>query len=352
MLGFDSELGTSALRLWVAAGSAALLLVVCVLVFARSGAPALTSGLRSAVVVLGALLGATIAWAFLNQPSARDRSAERRALEARAQELTAAALAPGSALACLDTLTGETVGAACEKELFASSATVATALSYVAARFTLLSDMAADQTRGDADIGNAMVPLRGSLEGDRFGFLAHVLAVRDGCTGESCNALALLRDPSHVRDNLSGATLDRYVEHYATAWTQPTEGPLADATGAQPSALTQPGTKGRKVMVNIDFPTAASIPPVSIMDPEPTGRAPIAAAAAGGNGSAPAATARRSRKQAANPPAQAVAPAAGAEAQVDPVWTPAPAANTGTGATRPIQLSPFATAPDSAMRTE
>ena len=377
MLGVDPELATSALRLWVAAGSAALLVVVCVLAFARSRTTAAVSGLRSGVIVLGAMLGAAMAWALFDHASVRDQAAERRALEIRAADLTTRALAPGSTLACLDALAGETVGAACEKALFATPAAVAIALSYVAERFRLLSDMAVYAGHGGgADIENALLPLRRSLEADRFGFLAHALAMRDGCTGENCKALALLRDPTHVRANLSASMLDRYLEHYQTVWAQTPEVPVADANSAQPSALTQSGPQGpRKVMVNIDFPTAASIPAVSIMNPEPKG--PPAAAAASGNSNAQAAAApssRKSRKPGANPPAQAGAqggasPAA-AEAQVEPIWTPAPvappaqaaaapgapAANPGSGGSGPMQLSPFASAPDASagmtMRTQ
>ncbi len=368
MLGVDSELGTSVLRLWVAAGSAALLVAICVLVFAKSRTTT-SSSLRSGGVVVAAILGAAFAWASFGRGAVQDHAADRRALEVRAAELATRALAPGSALACLDGTTGESVGAACEKAIFATPASVATAISYAAARFTLLSDMIAYTRRGGTDIDNALVPLRRSLEADPFGFLAHALALRDGCTGENCKALALLSDPSHVRANLGGATLDRYLDHYLTVWAQAPDGPVADATPALSSAMTQSGAPGQhKVLVNIDFPTAASIPPVSIMNPEPKGSVPPSAAAAAAGGSnaqaAAAPSSRRSRKQVASPPAQAAtqsAPASSAaeESQVDPVWTPAPAAaaqsapapaapaaNLASGAGAPVQLNPFASAPD------
>ena len=88
--------------------------------------------------------------------------------------------------------------------------------------------------------------------------------------------------PSRVRANLSGQTLDRYLDRYLTVWAlQPDgPGPVADAaTQSQPTY--QPGAPGQRKMVNIDFPTAASIPPVSIMNPEPgTKPTPAAASAA------------------------------------------------------------------------
>ena len=131
MLGVDPEIGTSALRLWIAAGSAAAFVVVCALAFVRSRTGVAASGARSVLVVLGAVLGASMTWAFLDGGAVRDQGAERRALEMRAEQLSAQALAPGSPLACLDALAGQTIEAACEKAVFAAPASVATAISYV-----------------------------------------------------------------------------------------------------------------------------------------------------------------------------------------------------------------------------
>jgi hypothetical protein len=368
MVGVDSEMASSALRLWIAAGSAAALVVICGMAF--NGL--VTNAARAGVVALGALVGVAMIWALLDSPGAQDHGVDRRTLEMRAQELAARTLAPGSALACLDAVAGENVDAACEKALFASPATVAAATSYAAARLELLSDMAAYVKHGGRDIDGALLPLRHSLETDAYGFLAHALAVRDGCTSQNCKALDVLRDTSRVRGNLSGQTLDHYLDRYLTAWAQQPDGPgpVADAaTQNQPTPTYQPGGPGPRKVVNIDFPTAASIPPVSIMNPEPgTKPAPAgaAASAANPNPTAPvAATAsappsKKSRKQAASPPAQApvptTAPAAAAVVeQPDPVWTPAPpvppaqaaatapapAANFVSGGAGPVQLIPF-----------
>src|SRR5215469_11165929 len=111
MFGLDPDIGGSALRLWVAAGSAALLVFVCALAFDWTRTRTIA---RVSVVVVGALLGGTLAWSFLNAAGDRDRSAERRALEARVAELNAQVLAPGSPLSCLDGLSGDSVEAACE----------------------------------------------------------------------------------------------------------------------------------------------------------------------------------------------------------------------------------------------
>jgi hypothetical protein len=333
MFGVDPEMGSAVLRLWVAAGSAALLVAICAVAWngPRSNAA------RAGVIALGTLLGAGLVWALLGNPLTQDHSADRRALEARAQELTARTLAPGSPLACLDAVAGDNVDAACEKALFASAATVAAATSYAAARLELVADINAYVQHGGRDIDGVLLPLRHALETDAYGFLAHALAVRDGCTSQNCRALDVLHDASRVRANLSGQALDRYLDRYLTAWAQAPDspGPVADAaTQTQSTAASAPGAPGqRKVVVNIDFPSAASIPAVSIMNPEPGAKPPPSSAAANPNAAAAASAsappAKKPRKQAANPPpapAPSAPPAAAAQEPADPVWTPAPAA--------------------------
>jgi hypothetical protein len=348
MFGADPDVGDSALRLWVAVGSAALLVCVCALAFDWTRTRIVA---RIGVIAFGAVLGATLAWAFLSGASDRDRSAERRDLEMRAAQLDAQSLAPGSPLACLNGVAGDDVEAACEKALFAGPATVATATSYASARLALLADMVAYTKRGGTDVDSALVPLRRSLEADRFGFVAQVLAVRDACTSDNCKALALLHDPSHVRANLSGQTLTRYLDHYLTAWAQPPEvPPLADAT-SQSSATGQLVPLGQHKFVDIDFPSAASIPAISIMNPEPSGppaAAAVASAAAGAHDTAATSPAPRPRKQPASPPVQASAsPPPPPDPAVDPIWNPRTAApsSTPSAGAGPVQLSPFPAPP-------
>src|SRR5580700_7014765 len=328
MVGVDSETGSSVLRLWIAAGSAAVLVAICAVAFNALR----TNAARAGIVALGALAGIAMIWVLPGGPAVQDHDADRRTLETRAQELTARALSPGSALACLDAVAGENVDAACEKALFASPAAVAAATSYAAARLELLADIVAYVKHGGTDVDRLLLPLRHSLEVDSYGFLAHALAVRDGCTSDNCKALDVLHDASRVRANLSGRTLDRYLDGYLTAWAQPADVPVADAAG-QPASTSQPGAP-RKI-VNIDFPTAASIPPVSIMNPEPgtKGAPAVPAASANPSPSPPAAATapppkNPPRKQAvAQPPPaappSAPAPTLSADGQADPVWAPA-----------------------------
>jgi hypothetical protein len=346
MLGLDSEIGTSALRLWVLAGSAALLVACCMLALLRHQSDAGANPLlRAGFLVVGAVLGGAMTWAFLARDGASGGNAERRALEMRVQELSVQALAPGSPLACLDAVVGESVEAACERLLFASPANVATASSYVAARLSLLSRLANYDEQG-GEIGDVLPPLRHALEADPFGFLAHVLMVRDGCTDHSCKAFALLHDASRVRANLSAETFDRYLDHYLPLWPKTADGAVADAAPVQPAA---PAQGPRKMTIIADFPSAASIPAVSIMTAEPSG--PVlpgvaAAAAANPNGQPSAGpSARHSRKQAANPTPQTTAQSlpsgspAGEPIWPEPVPSPPPSP-TAPGGAGPVQLAP------------
>jgi len=214
-----------------------------------------------------------------------------------------------------------------------------------------------------------------------------MLVVRDGCTSDNCKALLLLKDASKVRANLSGQTLDRYLDRYLTVWAQAPGVPVADAapiTGTMPPALAQAGDPNApKKTVNIDFPSADSIPAVSIMNPEPKGPVtPQSAAAAVNAGQLSSAkvvgpmtmppmpgqpgaekqkaadNAKGKRKQAGNPPAQAAPQTTAAAPQAaDPVWSPgatlasphpAPSPGPSPAPSPPAAAAPAAAAPAAA----
>jgi hypothetical protein len=334
MLGIDPDVGH--LRFWVASGAAALLVLVCALALDWTRSRIIA---RFAVVGVGAAFGAILAWAFLAGATVRDLGTERRNLEMRAAQLAAQVLAPGSPLACLDAIGGENVEAACEKALFAAPATVAAASSYTAARLTLLSDALAHVKAG-GNLDSMLPPLRRALEADRFGFVAHTLAVRDGCTSSRCGTLALLRDPERVRANLSAQPFDRYVDRYLPAWGQPSDTPVAEvappATAALDASQLLPGQAQKKVVLDADFPSAASIPAVSIMNPEP--RAARASAAGDAHG---AASGRRSSRKAANTAAPVPTSAAATSVPtVEPVWAAGAAPIPSPQSSPPTQSSP------------
>ena len=331
MLGIDPDVGH--LRFWVASGAAALLVLVCALALDWTRSRIIA---RFAVVGLGAAFGAVLAWAFLSGAAIRDVSVERRNLEMRAAQLMAQVLAPGSPLACLDATGGENVEAACEKALFAAPATVAAASSYTAARLTLLSDISAHIKAG-GNLDSVLPSLRHALEADQFGFVAHTLAIGDGCTSSRCAALALLRDPERVRANLSAQTFDRYLDRYLPLWGQP-ETPVADAARSSTATLAASQSQ-KKVIIEPDFPSAASIPAVSIMNPEPK------AAPANMSGEARAASAHRSSRKAGNAPPPATASSAMTLVPpVDPVWEPGTATIPAPQAAPPHSPPPQASA--------
>lgn len=299
MFGIDRKIVASLLLPWGAAGAAtALVVAVGVLVLRRMPhikASAADAVSRYGLIGSGTVIVGCLAFAFLHAAAQRDLSAERRALESRAQQLTVQSLALGSPLACLDGVASGTVQAACEKAVFATPANVAAAIAYVTARFALLSDMADYAERGGRGIDETLKPLRRALEADPYGFLAYVLVMQGVCNSESCPALALLRRPDQVRTNLIAQTLQHYVEQYRQAWARLPSDATAESADSQRAAMAEADAPG-KHKVEIDFPSAASIPPISIMNPEPKTSA--------------AAEAERKRPSAA---------------QTDPVWTPAPA---------------------------
>jgi hypothetical protein len=306
------EVITSPLTLpaWVVGGAAALIIAVAIFALSRAGA-----SVAGAIVRVTFVLAACAAvFVFLQQNAMRDRLAERRALDQRAAELAARVIAPGSPLACLDAVAGDAVETACEKAVFASPASVAAAVSYVTARLALLSDAVDYARRSGGGYERTLATLRVSIETDRYGMVAHVLSVRDSCTPLLCDSYVLLHDPDRVQANLRDRLFDRYVERYTAEWARAQTTPVAEApanyttASAPPAAQAAPAAPAATAAVpsKYDFPSAASIPPVSIMTPEPgvpseTKPAPATAPAA-----APAAPKRpphpAPRAAARNPP--------------------------------------------------
>lgn len=264
------------------------------------------NGLLKLVVVAAVIAGAAFAAITVRDQLTLDRqAAERRALLQRDAELTIGALAPGSALACLDAGAGETIENACESQVFADPQSTASAVAYTGARLALLADASTLAQAGERSSGDAFAATRRAVELDRYGIAAHVLAARDGCTAEKCAAFAWLRDTAALKANLKAQVFDQYVSRYATAWNkaEPDGEPVARAAEPPP---------GHPVSSKYDFPSAASIPPVSIMNSEP----PLPKAAADAQAKAEAK---------AEAQAQAVQPKSEADVPVPPKRPQAPA---------------------------
>jgi hypothetical protein len=267
--GLDLASGTFTVPLWVVGVVAALLVALVVIAVVRSGLNELGSLVfRAAVIVIAVVFG----WTYINRSAERDRADERRSLDERSAELVSRATAPGSAIACLEATNTETVEGACERIVFAGPETVAAATAYIGARLTLLAEAHEYTARRDQSYESSIAGLRRTIGADRYGLVSQVLATRDGCTADACDAFGLVYDDKKLRANLKDRLFDTTVARYSVNWPARTR-PLASSTSGAP--VTPPGP-------NVTFPSAASIPPVSIMNNEPP--------------------------QAPNPPAQAAAP--------------------------------------------
>jgi hypothetical protein len=287
------------LPLWLAAVIVALLVAFGLVLLGRAGG----NGFVEQWARVGLMLVALAAAWIIVAPGSGDRlAAQRRSLDARLNEIVTRASAPGSALACLDGAAGEIVEAACEKALFATPQATAAAVSYVSAQLSLLAEASDYERRSRASYQPALAGVRLAVETDRFGIAAHVLEAREGCTPDHCDFLARLQTPSQVSENLRAHKYELVVAQHAPEWPQ-NELPAAAAAAAPATvASAAPATKPN----NLFFPSSASIPPISIMTPEPTGPAPAAAGEP-----APKQPAASARKPAAAVPPSRRPPTAG-----------------------------------------
>jgi len=246
--------------MWAAAATAAVVLLLLLTALFRGGFGVVIGGL----VRIGFLvLAVAAAWVLFNWMQDRDRIEARRALDQRLDELTARSVASNSVLGCLEPGLGDAVDNSCEKELFANPETIGAATALVAARWSVLAS-AAEYAKREPGYDARLNGLRRSLQADRYGLLAQVLATREGCTPTRCDGLERLSDPTRVRANLAERTFENLVARNAVAWANRTHSPTATVAPI-------PGA-------NVTFPSASSIPPVSIMSTEPGAAAPAAAA--------------------------------------------------------------------------
>ena len=269
--GLDIATGTFALMVFSVCAALVVLAVMARIMLRRAG----KSGMANALVVFGlGLVGGLSVYALFDRSMLREQATERRAIEARAAELTARSLAPGSALGCLDAVASVVVENACERPLFASPEAVAAAVGYIDARFSLLVASAALAER-DSRYQPAFERLRRALEADRYGLVAHVLMTR-GCNGAECAELRFLRDPSRVIANIKARAFESSLGVHAGAW-QPNGATVASSPSSSttPPALAGAGpggpvtSGGPAAAGKFDFPSASSIPAVSIMNAEP-----------------------------------------------------------------------------------
>ena len=264
MLEVDAATGTLTIPIWAAGAVSAVFLALAVLAVGRAGVAASINVLfRVAIVVIAVSAG----WLYVQRMERQEQAAELRSLDERSAALLARAVAPGSALSCLDEIAGDAVEAACEKAVFASPEAVAAAVNYVAAKVAVLAERNEYAQRIEPTFASALAPPLTAIEIDRFGIVAHVLARQQGCSAEKCGAVAWFSDPSHVLANLRDHTFDEQVMKFAAAWNGPAHAAAVDgAAAAEPPHL---GSAPAALSPRYDFPPSQTIPPVNIMAPEP-----------------------------------------------------------------------------------
>lgn len=305
--GLDPSTGTFTLPLWLAGVAAALFVALIVIAVVRAGVTEFGSMIfRVAVVLIAVVFG----WTYITRTADRDRADERRSLDSRATELIGRAIAPGSAIACLEATNTETVEGSCERAVFASPETVAAATAYIGARLSLLADAHDFQARRDQAYETQLGSLRRTIAADRYGLASQVLAARDGCTADACEAFGFVYDDKKLRANMKDRLFDITIARYAANWPTRTR-PIASSSSSGP--ITPPGP-------NVQFPSSQSIPPVSIMTAEPPSPSPppppqsSASDAATPTNSAPASATKKSNppreaKKSAAPPPMSLNPA-------------------------------------------
>lgn len=332
----DQVLRSPAFPMWVTLAAAGFFGLVVLITMLRADKSAANGALTIiTLLAVGVAVAATI-----DRFGPSGRSMMPR--EAR-QEPAASVNLP--ALACIEDLAGDTVLAACEKDLFSSAEIAAAAVSYAASEIERLTTYG-DVASANQDMTPELMSLRQAVERDRYGLVAHILAERYRCTPSDCAVFRAISNRRQIVANMEAHTYDSLIARYALSWSMAqspaqvvSSAAAAPAPGtplaAQGSLVAPQGPLGPSVLVgrptNAEFPTAASTPPVSIMTPEPgTGTRPPAAAK---GTPPPAAPAPAAAKKPPAPPKQARA--------APPAPPPVQA---------PVQISPEASAPPAIAR--
>jgi len=310
MVALDWDNLGSPLQLWAAAGLAAIFVFVVISVVGRvrrrhvGAAP-----VSIPTFVLGLLSGSLATWFILQQTALLHRDQVEQAFVARTEELNARALTAGSPLSCLNVSQDQSLVAPCEKVIFASPENVAAAISYVSDQLALLVEIQGH--RADQQDNAVTIRLRRSLEADPFGVVAHVLT-SSGCSSDACKLFDLFQDTRKIRGDLIAQIFEKHLAQYEQeVWAKVAE--LEQRAAVLPTR--------RKPLADITYPSAASIPAVSIMEPEPN----------------------------SNSTSSATNSIRGGPAS-DPVWSPASPSGSGPsglvangkpGWATPMQLNPF-----------
>ncbi|MBN8919383.1 MAG: hypothetical protein J0H62_01455, partial [Rhizobiales bacterium] len=201
----------------------------------------------------------------------------------------------------------------CEEALFANAETIANALSLTTMRLSLLREEVA-RAETNSNFEPLLAALREPLEADPYGFVAHALEVRFACTAEQCSMFPLLSDHRKVQENLRENAFEKKIAALKAApahrSTEPRKEPQTEPEtqpgaphGAAPQASLP--SQPKPLPPNFTLPSSDTIPPVSIMDPEPAPAAGSSGRSAGTPAPAPRPQNRGSTRE---PPMQLVPP--------------------------------------------
>lgn len=292
--------------MWLTLAAAAFFGLVVLVMVLRADRSVANTTLAVLTLISIAVAGTMVVQGF----SGGSRSAP--AAEARYVPPASAALPQ---LSCIDDLAGDAVLSACEKALFGSAESAAAAVAYAANQITLLISLG-DVATANKGAGSDLMALRRAVERDRYGLMAYVLTTRDRCTAQSCPLFRSLTSKNQIAANMDERLYESLVTRYAPSWNAPPQAASGLLAGLPPSMPTGKPT-------NAEFPTSASTPAISIMNPEPPLAAPKPPPAA-----------------AAAPRPAAAPPAAPQPAQAAAKKPPPPPAKRA-----PVQLAPTAAAP-------
>jgi len=194
----------------------------------------------------------------------RERNVERIALETREHDLSTKSLAVAG-LACLDSPGNDLIEASCEKLLFSGPREITAAVSYISVRLALFVKESIYAEHDGEAFKHSRAAARRAAERDRFGLYAHVLTAEYGCSQTQCEFFKFMQDPSRLKANLREQAFDALLNRYAVTWVDPH---LPQTPGSPQAATQSPQRSATKR--GLDLPSAnGSIPPVSIMAPEP-----------------------------------------------------------------------------------
>jgi hypothetical protein len=279
--GLDLSTGTFTLPLWAVGIALALFVALIVIAVVRSGMSEFGNIVyRASVILIAVVFG----WTYISRTGERDRLAERHVLDQRRADLVGRAIAPGSVVACLEATNTETVEGSCERSVFATPENVAAATTYMAARISLLADAHEYTAKRDQSYEAQIAGLRRTVAADRFGLASQVLAVRDGCTADACDAFGFVYDDKKLKANLRDRTFDVTLARYAANWPARASRPLA-STGqpgnafAAPAAPAFPSAQPGASASNEPTPNLFAAPPSpqAADTPPPTQSAPASA---------------------------------------------------------------------------